>query len=44
LDSTGVNNSLRAEFIPDLAPHVVSNRAPILFQQQPKVRPFQGRF
>jgi hypothetical protein len=44
LDNAGVNNSLRAEFIAELAPLVVGNRAPILCQQQPKVRPFQDRF
>jgi hypothetical protein len=44
LDSSGVNNSLRAEFIAELAPYVSHNPTPILCQQQPKVRPFPDRF
>jgi hypothetical protein len=44
LDSAGVNNSLRAEFIAELAPLVSGNPAPIFCQQQSKVRPFQNKF
>jgi hypothetical protein len=43
-DKAWVNNCLRAEFIAELAPVVSHNPAPILCQQQPKVRPFPDKF